>query len=82
MATYTLTLNAAQQEVLQWLVNTLNAEKGTNLTIEEYLNLQVPILLQPYQLRFEAYLDGEVAKRFAAADAATKAAVKARLGLG
>jgi hypothetical protein len=80
-AQYTLTLSDRQQIVLTWLVGQLNTERGTELTVLQFLQAQIAALLQPYDIRFTEAEAESVKRAFSAASAETKATVKTELGL-
>lgn len=81
MTSYTVTVTDREQEVLEWLVRTLNTEKGTTLDVQAYLQQRVPELIQPYDLRYHEALSGEVKQRFTNADSAVQQQVRQLLGL-
>lgn len=78
---HTVTLTDRLQTVLVWLVGQINAERQSNLTPTQFLNLKAVELLQPFDLKFDESEAERVKQAYKAADAATKAEVKTELGL-
>lgn len=79
--TYEITVSPRQQAVLRWLIAQTNAERGTTLTIAEFLQGQFGQLLQPYDVRFDEWEADEVKKRFKAANDTTRDSIKTSLGM-
>jgi hypothetical protein len=78
---YSVTVTDYQQLVLEWLVRQLNTERGTSITVAQFLQSQIPEQLRPFELRFEDAMAAQVASRYKAADAALKATVRDTLGV-
>ena len=76
---HTITVTDYQQKVLTWLVATVNAERGTNLTVEQFLQSRVPELMRPFELQFDEHRAKQVDLKYRAADEATKLAAETLL---
>jgi hypothetical protein len=78
---YTVRVSDYEQEVLEWVVKTINTERGTTLTVAQFLQTQVPLLVSPSALKYEEAMADAVRKRYALLDSATKAQVRELSGV-
>ncbi len=76
MATHTITTSVAQEAVLQWVVERVNADKGTNFTVDDLLQQQVPGFLTPYEKQFQEADEADLLAKYRHADAEKKAEAK------
>jgi len=78
---YNVDVTDRQQVVLGWLVEQLNAERGTRLTAAQFVQARFAELMAPYDLRFEEWKSEEVKRRYKLGTLSpeTKAAIDADL---
>lgn len=70
--TYTITLTDAQNKVLLWIRDRLNASRESSVTAAELVQAQVPLFLDPHVREFDKTREAALVESFRAANEATK----------
>ena len=79
MATYTLTLTADQEALVQWLVQQYNLQHETSLDAQTFIASQLNSVLAPYAENYKQATLQKVQDAFTKADQKTQAQILALL---
>lgn len=81
MASYTLDLTDEQDALIQWLVGQYNLQHDSRLTAQQFISIQLSLVLAPYAESFKQTITKRVQDTFAKADSKTQAQILALLEL-
>lgn len=82
MAQHCIDSSDLEARVLRWLTDTFNAENHTTLTADQFLQLNFPMLMRPYVLRYKQEVKRRLNANFdGLTDEEVEAQIKALLGI-